>query len=68
MKAKDFRELTDEELGERLNERREAIRNFRFQLATSSVDNSRGIRNARRDVARIKTILRERELEREQAK
>jgi ribosomal protein L29 len=37
-------------------------------LATSSVDNSRGIRNARRDVARIKTVLRERELEREQAK
>jgi large subunit ribosomal protein L29 len=68
VKAKDFRGLTDEELSERLHEHREAIRNFRFQLATSSVDNSRGIRNARRDVARIKTVLRERELEREQAK
>jgi large subunit ribosomal protein L29 len=49
-------------LEEKLKERSEALRNFRLQMATGSVDNVRGARNARRDVARIKTIQREREL------
>lgn len=62
MKAKDLRELSDEELGQQIKERSEALRNFHFQMATSSVDNTRGARQARRDVARIKTIMREREL------
>jgi large subunit ribosomal protein L29 len=62
VKAKDLRELSDEELGQQIKERSEALRNFHFQMATSSVDNTRGARQARRDVARIKTIMREREL------
>lgn len=62
MKAKELRELSDEELGQQIKERSEALRNFHFQMATSSVDNTRGARQARRDVARIKTIMRQREL------
>ena len=62
MKAKEFRELSEEELAQRLKERSEALRNFHFQMATGSVDNTRGARQARRDVARIRTIKREREL------
>ena len=62
MKAKDLRELDDTELGLRLKERGEALRNFHLQLATGAVENSRAARNARRDVARIKTIIRERQV------
>lgn len=62
MKAKELRELSDDELGQQLKERSEALRNFHFQMATSSLDNTRGARQARRDVARIRTIMREREL------
>ena len=62
MRARELRELSDEELGQQLKDRSEALRNFHFQMATSSVDNTRGARQARRDVARIRTIMREREL------
>lgn len=62
MKAKDIRELTVEELEQQLKERNEALWAFRMQMSSGVVDNVRGARNARRDVARIKTILREREL------
>ncbi|HNR36602.1 MAG TPA: 50S ribosomal protein L29 [Candidatus Hydrogenedentes bacterium] len=62
MKARDIRELTQDELENRLRERRAALMNFKMQQATGVVDNVRGSRNARRDIARILTILREREL------
>lgn len=62
MKAKELRELEPAELDVRLKERGDALRNFRLQMATASVENSRAARNARRDVARIKTIKREREM------
>ncbi len=62
MKARDLRDLSDEELQGRLKERREDLMTFRIQLTTSSVENVRAARNARRDIARIMTILREREL------
>ncbi|MCC6694619.1 MAG: 50S ribosomal protein L29 [Candidatus Hydrogenedentes bacterium] len=62
MKAKNLRELSDDELTLQLKERGDALRHFHFQMATGSVDNTRGARKARRDVARIKTIMREREL------
>jgi len=54
--------LTQDELENRLRERRAALMNFKMQQATGVVDNVRGSRNARRDIARILTILREREL------
>jgi large subunit ribosomal protein L29 len=62
VKARDLREMTEDELDQRLRERSQALITFRLQQATAVVDNVRGARNARRDVARIKTILREREL------
>ncbi len=62
MKARELREQTSEELQQRLKERYDALMTFRIQMATGVVDNTRGARNARRDIARIKTILREREL------
>ena len=62
MKAKDLRELEPLELNNRLKERSDALRHFHLQMATGAVENSRAARNARRDVARIKTIIRERQL------
>ncbi len=62
MKAKELRDLGPNDLEIRLRERGDALRNFRLQMATGSVENSRAARNARREVARIKTIMRERQL------
>ncbi len=62
MKASEIRELTDEELRQRLRERTDALWALRMQKVTGSVDNVRGARNARRDIARIKTIIRERDI------
>jgi len=62
VKASDLREFSKEELAQRLKERLDDVRTFRFQAATGTVENTRGARNARRDIARIKTILRELEL------
>lgn len=62
MKASDLRELTGEELRGRMVECQKDLMNFRLQLATGVVENTRAARNARRDIARIKTVLHEREL------
>lgn len=62
VKASELREMKNEDLEQKLRDRSEALRNFHFQMATGAVDNVRGARTARRDVARIKTIMREREL------
>ncbi|HOJ34375.1 MAG TPA: 50S ribosomal protein L29 [Candidatus Hydrogenedentes bacterium] len=67
MKPREIRTLTDEELRQRLQERLDSLQRFRIQLITGTVDNVRAARNTRRDIARIKTIMRERELERERA-
>ena len=60
MKARELRELTDDELRQRLRERREDLFSFRMQMVTGTVDNVRAARNARRDIARMLTILGER--------
>ena len=60
MKARDVREMTDEELQVQLKQRRDSLMTFRMQSATGVVDNVRAARNARRDIARILTIMRER--------
>ena len=62
MKARDLREMTDEELKQQLRDRTESLRNFHFQMATGAVDNVRGARNARRDIARIRTIMGQRQV------
>jgi large subunit ribosomal protein L29 len=62
VKATEFRDMTDDELASQLTKRSDDLISFRLQMATGVVDNVRAARNARRDIARIKTILREREL------
>ena len=63
MKARELRDLTDDELAQRMNERMDFMMSFNIQVATGVVDNVRAARNARRDIARIKTIQKERELQ-----
>ncbi|MHB1088013.1 MAG: 50S ribosomal protein L29 [Acidimicrobiales bacterium] len=58
----EFRLLGDNELIERLGEARRELFNLRFQLATGQLDNSARLGEVRRDVARIATFLREREI------
>ncbi|HIJ66615.1 MAG TPA: 50S ribosomal protein L29 [Candidatus Hydrogenedentes bacterium] len=53
--------MTDDELQQRLRERRDDLLSFRTQIVTGTVDNVRAARQARRDIARIKTLVRERE-------
>ena len=60
--ASELRELTDDELVLRLRESKEELFNLRFQMATGQLDNNRRLRTVRRDIARIYTILHEREL------
>ncbi len=60
--ASDLRELTGDELVLRLRESKEELFNLRFQMATGQLDNNRRLRTVRHDIARIYTIMREREL------
>ena len=60
--AAELRELTNEELVLRVREAKEELFNLRFQMATGQLDNNRRLRTVRRDIARIYTILHEREL------
>ena len=62
-KAHELRELTGEQLDQRLRECREKLVNFRMQTTTGTVDNVRAARATRRDIARIHTIQREREMQ-----
>ncbi len=61
-KASEFRELADAELETRLGESKQELFNLRFRNVTGQLDNSARIGYVRRDVARIETILREREI------
>ncbi|NIA25637.1 MAG: 50S ribosomal protein L29 [Gammaproteobacteria bacterium] len=69
MKAIDLRELTALELEEKLAETKAELFNLRFQLATNQLDDASRIREVRKDVARILTVMREQEIQawREQA-
>ena len=62
MKAAELRELNDTELEHRLGEAKEELFNLRFQNATGQLDNVARLPQVRRDVARIETLLREREI------
>ncbi len=62
MNASEIRELTDVELIEALEEAREEKFNLRFQLATNQLDNTARITEVKKDIARILTVIREREL------
>jgi len=58
----EMRLLGDQELVERLSEARRELFNLRFQLATGQLDNSARLASARRDMARLATFVREREI------
>ena len=58
----ELRELHDDELSTRLRESKEELFNLRFQMATGQLDNNRRLRTVKHDIARIYTILHEREL------
>lgn len=65
MRANEMRELTDEELQQKLRDWKQELFNLRFQAATGQLDNPMRIREVKKSIARAKTILRERELQRE---
>ena len=58
----ELRELTEDELTDRLRESKEELFNLRFQSATGQLSNNRRLRVVRQEIARVYTILREREL------
>ncbi len=62
MKARELRELSIPELKEKLSELREELFNLRFQKSIHKLENPMRIRQVKRDIARILTILREKEL------
>jgi len=62
MKASDIREQTTEELESRLDEIKKNIFNLKFQKAIGQLENTQTIRNLRKDVALIETIIREKEM------
>ena len=63
VKASELRGRTDDELRTNLRELEEEFFNLRFQMEIGQLDNPVRTRKIRRDIARIKTVLRERELE-----
>lgn len=63
--AEKIRELTDEEIIKKVSDYKEELFNLRFQMATGQVDNPKRIREVRKNIARCKTILRQREIARE---
>ena len=62
MKYKDIRELTDEELATKLEDCRAELFNLRFQMATSQLDNTARVKLVKKDIARVQTEIRAREI------
>lgn len=62
MNAAELRELSYEELAEKLSEAKEEAFNLRFQFATNQLDNTARLPQVRREVARIATVMREMEI------
>lgn len=63
MKAKDIRELTTAEIEQNVKSLKEELFNLRFQLATGQLENTARLREVRKSIARMKTVIRQRELE-----
>ncbi len=61
MKVKEIRELSTEEINEKLFETKQELFNLRFQQATGNLEKPSRIRDLRHTVARLKTVLKERE-------
>ena len=62
MKVKEIRELSTEEINQKLVEAKEELFNLRFQQATGTLEKPSRIRDLRHTVARMKTVLKEREI------
>jgi large subunit ribosomal protein L29 len=62
VKAQEIRDLTDQELLVKMDQLKKDLMNLRFQLALKQLDNTNKMKSVKRDIARIKTILTEREL------
>ncbi|MEX2504257.1 MAG: 50S ribosomal protein L29 [Egicoccus sp.] len=62
MTATELRELPDDELRQKLAEGKEELFNLRFQIVTGQLDDPRRIKQVKREVARVLTVLREREI------
>ena len=65
MRASEVRDLTDTELREHIQTARRELFGLRFQHATSELDNTAGLKRAKREIARALTVQRERELRNE---
>ena len=63
MKAQDIRNMSEQELNNQLISLKEELFNLRFQHATGQLDNPLKIKDVKKDYARVKTVLRERELQ-----
>ena len=62
MKASEIRELTKDELDNELRQLKSELFKLRFQLATNELDNPMELKDVKRSIARVKTVMREREL------
>jgi large subunit ribosomal protein L29 len=62
MKVQQIREMSPEDLEIALHDNYEALQNIRFQHSTGQLENYKSLSNIKKDVARIKTILKEKEL------
>ncbi len=63
MKASEIRQMTQSEVDELLGDRLEELSNLRIQLVTQQLDNPLRVKSVRRDIARIRTVLRERTMD-----
>jgi len=62
MRPDEIRDLTDTEIGEQISQARDELFRLRFRSATQDLENNSLLKKLRRDVARMKTVMREREL------
>ena len=63
MNAADLRELSHAELAEKLDDAKEELFNLRFQMATNQLANTARLKEVKKDVARIRTVMRAQEIE-----
>lgn len=62
MKANEIRELTTAEIEQKIKSSKEELFNLRFQIATGQLENTVRIRDVKKTIARMKTVIREREV------
>jgi len=63
MKAIKIRDMSSMELQKELSELKKELFKLRFQLATNQLDNPNKVKNVKKDIARVKTVIRAREIE-----